>query len=123
MCLSSADILIVCPGLTPYHRKTDNSIWSVRNIPIIGLTAVRAGRPIVESGHKADNVKSFVPEKTHSPHALLPTLGKVQGASVRGIHPDPGVVRYFYNFEHGMFWKTEHMPISKLLLLTDPNQF
>ena len=43
---SSADILIVCPGLAPYLRKTDNSIWSVRNTPIIGLTAVSglAGR-------------------------------------------------------------------------------
>ena len=69
---------------------------------------------MVEWGHKADNIKSFVPEKTHSRHGLLPTLGEVQGASGWGTHPDPGVVLYFDKFEHGMFWKTAHVRFKAL---------
>lgn len=53
---------------------------------------------MVERGRKADNVKPLVLEKTHSQHALLPTLGELRGASLRGTRPDPGALLRICSF-------------------------
>lgn len=106
---SSADILIVCPGLAPYLRKTDNSIWSVRNTPIIGLTAVSglAGRWMSGVTMLIMSSCFFLRKPTVSLlYYLLCRTYKELLYRKKKTHADPGAVLHIYSFEHGMFWKT-----------------